>query len=322
MSYKKTEDLFSREYLCDSKHKLNTSPKAIPVAILNEIENEGMTLESMETLSKKGYDIYKYTTQITLHGVCKELEKDGRIGGYKCLTLNKNKSIGIKWIAIDRAKKERICTMLKECGWGCVNTSTSFYPTRIKRVNNKEEAIAVASEWKKDIDRIDHSLFYGTSDIFLAKGIWGEVYVVCNLVVNGIRKENVDKLIEQASGLPIAEIEAKRSARLEEQRLRHEAWEREYQERRAKEKAEAEIANATFYNDLKSDGYVEAVSNEVPVNTIILIVKKDYDGKLKRTFFRIEKRTAKPCKEDGRSEWGDNRQKLIQKPYKCYVKAS
>lgn len=322
MSHKKTEDLFSREYLCDSKHKLNTSPKAIPVAILNEIENEGMTLENMETLSKKGYDIYKYTTQITLHGVCKELEKDGRIGGYKCLTINKNKSIGIKWIAIDRAKKERICQLLEECGWGCVDTSTSFYPTRTKRVHNKEEAMAIASEWKKDIDRIDHSLFYGTSDIFLANGIWGEVYVVCNLVVNGIRKENVDKLIEQTSGLPIAEIEAKRFARLEEERLKHEAWEREWEEKEAKRKAEAEIANATFYDDLKADGYVEAVSNQMPVNTIILIVKKDYNGKLQRTFFRIEKRTAKPCKEDGSHDWGDNQQKLIQKPYKCYVKAS
>lgn len=322
MSYKKTEDLFSREYLCDSKHKLNTSPKAIPVAILNEIENEGITLENMETLSKKGYDIYKYTTQITLHGVCKELEKDGRIGGYKCLTLNKNKSIGIKWIAIDRAKKERICLLLGECGWGCENTSTSFFPVRAKRVNNKEEAMAIATEWKKDIDRIDHSLFYGTSNIFLARGLFG-VYVVCNLVVNGIRKENVDKLIEQVAGLPIAEIEAKRSARLEEERLKHEAWEREWQEKEAKRKAEAEIANATFYDDLKADGYVEAVSNQVPVNTIIMFVAKDYNGKLKREFYRIEKRTAKPVMEDGSEDWmRKNNKRLIESDFKCYVKAS
>lgn len=59
MSYKKTEELFSREYLCDKKHKLNTSPKAIPTAILNEIENEGLTIERIDELCAKGYDIYK-----------------------------------------------------------------------------------------------------------------------------------------------------------------------------------------------------------------------------------------------------------------------
>lgn len=320
-SYRKTEELFSREYLSDKKHKLNTSPKKISLSVLNEIENEGLTLERIEELQRKGYDIYKYQTQITLHGICNELEKDGRIGGYKCLTLNKNKSIGIKWIAVDRAKKERIVSMLEECGWSCESNSTEFYPMRSQRVKNAEEARSLAKIWKEDIERIDHSLFYGTSDIFLARGMFG-IYLVCNLVVNGIKEENVDKLIEQASGMTIAEIETKRNARLEKEREDREKWNREYEEAQAKRKAEAESANAGFYDKIKEDGYIESVSNQNAVGTVIMVIKRDYDGKLYRDYYRIEKRTAKPCKEDGRDDWmRSNMHKLIQKPIKCYVKA-
>lgn len=323
MSYTKIEELFSREYLCDKKHKLNTSPKSIPTSILNEIERDGLTLERIEELTKKGFNIYKYSTQITLHGVCDELEKDGRLGGYKCLTINKNKSIGIKWIAVDMKKKIRIVQMLKECGWDCEDNSTSYHPMRIKRVKDASEAMTVANEWKADIERIDHSLFYGTSSIYLARSVWGGVYVVCNLYVNGIKENNVDKLIEQASGLTIAELTAKREARIEAERIRREELNREYEERKAKEKAEADAANAIFYDRLKADGYVEAVSNQQPVGTVVMLVERSWDGKFKREYYRIEKRTANPCHEDGSDDYcGERLQKLIKKPCKVFVKAT
>lgn len=322
MSYKKTEELFSREYLCDKKHKLNTSPKNIPESILNEIERDGLTLERIEELTKKGFDIYKYSTQITLHGVCEELERSGRLGGYKCLALNKNKSIGIKWIAVDRAKKSRIINMLAECGWDAENNSTSYHPTRIKRVNDAAEAMTVASEWKADIERIDHTLFYGTSDIYLARSVWGGVYVICNLIVNGIKESNVDRLIEQATGKSIAEIESIRAARLEKEKAEREARDARYEAERAKRIKEATAYNETFLTDLRAN-YREVVSNEQAVGTIVGVVKSDYDGKYKMDFYRIENRTAKPCHEDGSDDLcGERLQKLIKKPCKVFVKAT
>lgn len=323
MSYKKTEELFSREYMCDKKHKSNTSPKAIPTAILDEIENKGITIERIEELNANGYDIYKYATQITLHGTCDELSKSGHIDWYKCLTLNKNKSIGIKWIAVDREKKLRIIEMLKECGWSSKSNSTELHPTRIKRVENADEAMRVASEWKADIDRIDHSLFYGTSDIFLARGLWGEVYVVCNLIVNGIKECNVNKLIEQATGKYVAEIEAKRESRLRKEKEDRDRRNAEYERDRAKREAEAAEFNEKFVTELRKS-HKEVVSNEQPVGTVVAVVKRDYNGKYKLSYYRIEKRTAKPCLEDGSDDFwgGKNKQKLIKKPCRCFVKVS
>lgn len=323
MSYKKTEELFSRDFMCDKKHKLNTSPKAIPTSILDEIENKGLTLERIEELNANGYDIYKYATQITLHGTCDELSKDGRLGWYKCLSLNKNKSIGIRWIAVDREKKLRIIEMLKECGWGYESNSTELHPTRIKRVENADEARRVASEWKADIDRIDHSLFYGTSNIYLARGIWGEVYVVCNLVVNGIKESNVNTLIEQATGKSVTEIEAKRESRLRKEKEDRDRRNAEYERDRAKREAEAAEFNEKFVKDLRKS-HKEVVSNEQPVGTVVAVVKRDYNGKYKLSYYRIEKRTAKPCHEDGSDDYcgGDNKQKLIQEPCRCFVKVS
>lgn len=323
MKYEKTEELFSRSYLCDKKHKLNTSPKRIPASILKEIEREGLTLEHIDALSKKGFDIYKYSTQITLHGVCDALERDGCLGGYKCLVVNKNKSIGIKWIAVDRNKKARIISMLSDFGWQAESSSTEFHPVRIKRVANADEAKAIAKEWRADLERIDHTLFYGTSDIYLARIPWGGVYIVCNLFVNGIKDCNVDKLIEQATGKSIAEIEAIQAEIREAERIRRAEINREYEERRAKAEADAEAANVGFYDRLKAAGYVEAVSNQVPVGTVVAKVEADYNGRLRLKYYRIEKRTAKACHADGSSDWcGANNQNLIKKPCKCYVKAT
>lgn len=322
MSYKKTEELFSRDFMCDKKHKLNTSPKAIPTAILDEIETKGLTLERIEELTANGYDIYKYATQITLHGTCDELSKDGRIGWYKCLALNKNKSIGIKWIAVDREKKERIIDLLEESGWKSVSNSTELYPQRVKRVSDAEEAKTVAEEWKADIDRIDHSLFYGTSSIFLARGMFG-VYVVCNLIVNGIKESNVNTLIEQATGKSIAEIETKRTARLKKEKEERDRRDAEYERSRAKREEEAAAYNEKFIAELRQS-YKEVVSNEQPVGTVVAVVKRDYDGKYKLSYYRIEKRTAKPCHEDGSDDYfgGENKQKLIRKPCRCFMKVS
>lgn len=322
MSYKKTEELFSRDFMCDKKHKLNTSPKAIPTAILDEIENKGLTLERIEELCGKGYDIYKYATQITLHGTCEGLSKDGRLGWYKCLTLNKNKSIGIKWIAVDRAKKVRIIEMLKEFGWGSVSNSMELYPQRVQRVKDAEEAKAVAKEWKADIDRIDHSLFYGTSSIFLARGMFG-VYIVCDLIVNGIKESNVNTLIEQATGKTVTEIEAMRNSRLAREKEESDRRNAEYEREKAKRKTEAAAHNESFIAELRKS-YKEIVSNEQPVGTVIAVVKRDYNGKYKMSYYRIEKRTAKPCHEDGSDDYcgGENKQKLVKQPCRCFIKVS
>ena len=128
------------------------------------------------------------------------------VGYYKCLTLNKNKSIGVKWIAVDAAKKENICRTLSLLGWSSVHDSQLFYPCKIERFSNKSDAVKRCNEYKEIANRIDNSLFYGSYDIFVGT-VWGMYYSVFNLYVKGIYKENVNALLEQITGLDVDGIE-------------------------------------------------------------------------------------------------------------------
>ena len=88
MEYNNVEKLFENKFNYDKKHKLNTSPKELPLKIIENI-NKGITLEQLNELLAKGYDIYKYSTQITIHGTCNDLT-DNNVFLYNSLLLNKN----------------------------------------------------------------------------------------------------------------------------------------------------------------------------------------------------------------------------------------
>ena len=127
MKYDEIKELFSESNYIDKRHKLNTTSKSISLDVVNEIEKFGITSERINELVSDGFDIYKYKTQITLHGLCKELNNE-RVNGYKCLTLNANLSIGIKYIAVDVAKKHTICNKLNYFGWSTESSSTKHTP--------------------------------------------------------------------------------------------------------------------------------------------------------------------------------------------------
>jgi hypothetical protein len=97
---KDKKKIFSSDSGFDTPKKINRSEKIVDKEILDDIEN-GITLE---TLNELDLPIFKYTTQITIHGLFDKLTQQ-RIGGYKWIFQNKNKSIGIKWNAIDYEKK-------------------------------------------------------------------------------------------------------------------------------------------------------------------------------------------------------------------------
>lgn len=54
----------------DSKNILNKSDKVISQSVLENIESEGITSEILDTL---GVPVFKYKTQITIHGLFPEL---------------------------------------------------------------------------------------------------------------------------------------------------------------------------------------------------------------------------------------------------------
>jgi hypothetical protein len=88
---KDKKELFSKDSGFDTPKKINRSAEIVPKEILEEIEN-GITYETLNSIN---LPVFKYKTQITIHGLFDQLTKN-YIGSYKSIFQNANKSIGIK----------------------------------------------------------------------------------------------------------------------------------------------------------------------------------------------------------------------------------
>ena len=288
MEYKKIEKIFDDSFSYDKKHKLNTSPKNLPLDILENI-NKGITLEQLNILDSKGYDIYKYSTQITIHGICDELT-DNNVFFYKSLILNKNKSLGIKWTAVDSEKKANICKTLEYFGWSTIQNSTKFYPTKVVRFSNKEDAKKQCEAYRNIIDRMGDDMFYGSYNIYIGE-IFSMYFAVIELFINGIKQENVTPLLEKILDMDnetitnnINNIEAEKKRKRD---ALHDLYLKEQKER--DEKKNTLISDTV--KKLENDGYKKANSNELKEGTrFIAIEDRCYEIYLCK--YEITKRTC------------------------------
>jgi len=311
MKFDNIEKLFDKSYNYDKKHKINTTDKELPESVIKTI-NSGVTVEQLDLLLSKGFDVYKYSTQITIHGKCDKLTND-TVGYYKCLTLNKNKSIGVKWIAVDAAKKENICRTLSLFGWSSVHDSQLFYPCKIERFSNKSDAVKRCNEYKEIANRIDNSLFYGSYDIFVGT-VWGMYYSVFNLYVNGIYKENVNTLLEQITGLDVDGIEIEKQKAKKKKQEEHERIEREYQETRKRELANGKKKMEQIKSTLLNKGYKEVISTSLcPGDQFVFV--EDCFGYVSAKEYVYGKRTCKPAEG-----FGMNAQQFCKKPIVVWAK--
>ena len=86
-----------------------------------------------------------------------------RIGGYVNIVQNKNKSIGVRYTAIDRYKKRRLFEVLGDVSdWTVQDTSTNYFVYKLKALpDNREEALKIVSAYKEEAEKINKSLFIG-----------------------------------------------------------------------------------------------------------------------------------------------------------------
>ena len=75
MKFDNIEKLFDKSYNYDKKHKINTTDKKLPESIIKTI-NKGVTIEQLDLLISRGFNIYKYATQIAIHGKCDILSEN------------------------------------------------------------------------------------------------------------------------------------------------------------------------------------------------------------------------------------------------------
>ena len=273
MEYNNVEKLFENKFNYDKKHKLNTSPKELPLKIIEDI-NKGITLEQLNELLAKGYDIYKYSSQITIHGTCNELT-DNNVFLYKSLILNKNKSLGVKWAAVDSEKKANICKTLEYFGWTTNHTSLKFHPSLIKCSDNVSDAKKQCNDLKTIIDNIGENMFYGSYNIYIGE-IFGRYYSVLDLFINGIKQENVTPLLEKILDMDNETITNKiNSIEAEKKRKSNEFHELYLKEQKEKEENEKTLIEDTI-KKIENDGYKKANSNELKNGTRFIAIENRY----------------------------------------------
>lgn len=109
----KWTDLSDREILGQkddkARRRINTSNQNAGITAM-DIES-GVSLETLESLP---VPVFKYQTQITIHGFLPDIEQD-RVNGYKAIIKNNNGTIGVRYSAIDGKKKKIIAKALDLC---------------------------------------------------------------------------------------------------------------------------------------------------------------------------------------------------------------
>ena len=244
----KTE-LFSHDSGFDTRKALNRSDEIVPKEILDDIE-KGI---SLETLNKIDLPIFKYKTQITIHGQFGELNKH-YVGRYKSLFQNQNKSIGVKWNAIDYAKKKQIYDVMNKLGWSIKYNSNEFYAKKTRKYDKDN-----FNELKKLYDQIDDSYYIGYKELYTIPTYNGKDLVL-KVNVSAILKENVWMFLDKSFGVS----ESRWNEMLEEAKLKRERAAVEFEEKRKEKILE-------LVKDTKLIHKVVGSFDEIPSNDCIMM---------------------------------------------------
>ena len=127
-----TELLNQSDSNFDKKNKINRGYGIVPENVVADIESNGITSELLDQFK---FPVFKYKTQITLHGKFETGNNYFITGGYKNLIVNKNKSLGVRYSAIDIKKKLLIYNILRleKSRFSASMNSTSWRSSRPSR---------------------------------------------------------------------------------------------------------------------------------------------------------------------------------------------
>jgi hypothetical protein len=304
----------------DSKNITNKGNKTISQEALNKIETEGVTLEFLQGLN---VPVYKYRTQITIHGLFPELQHN-YLGGYKNLFQNKNLSIGVKWQAVDYKKKESIYRAITGYlpGWRKQHNSADFFIYKTSDIfRDKETYKTLLEAAKTDISHIDKTLFFGNSGVYLSQTLWGGYYLVTYINIGAILETNIIPCIENITKATMAEIGAKEAARQAK-------YEADRKQREAEYKAEMEVKKAkqaplmeAARQILTDAGYTMQEKTPLEVGKIYVKIETDtetgrfnfvaykYSKEARQKKWRYEKTTSTDLNfEFKEKSWYDNGQ--------------
>jgi hypothetical protein len=270
---KKTETLFRTSSNFDKKSKLNKLSKKIGRDYLDQIEN-GVTIEQLDQMMEsEKLPILKYGTQITIHGVFPELSNH-YIHGYKNLIQNKNKSIGVKYNAIDEGKRVQMAKRLSCIGINYSRNSTDFQFRKTWRFTEEDEFKAKYKLAQNLASKIDDSLYYGSKHIWIAQQ-FGMTYIVFDWSVGSIYSKNIEPVLSSL-GATKELLEQSIQAKELEAKERKERYERERKEQ--DEKCAQVLENAKPIFDQIQSLFSEQIKTK-GIGTF-LIVKLNYKDQI------------------------------------------
>ncbi len=166
-----------RDYL--AKRKLNTAPKTRANISLSDIEQKGLTLESANNLN---VPVYRYKTQITLHGIWPD-DTQGYCFGYKHIVKNKNGSVGVRYAAIDGLKKLALRRISRYSIFSGYQNSQGTYFVKSYKPELQPE---LQTAYNRAI--ANKELFVGNISILHDKWLTGRFYLCIDL--DALPKEN------------------------------------------------------------------------------------------------------------------------------------
>jgi hypothetical protein len=296
----KPEEILSNEVNIDTPKKLNRSEAKVPIDIINEIETKGMSLERLISL---GLPIYKYQTQITVHGNFDGLTKE-RVGGYKNLTLNQNKTLGIRYNAIDAEKKKIISKALyldrvynedeSKDRFTSDMDSKGFTVSKSKITTDKSKAIEIANQFKAEASALSHN-FIGNKYVNIYS-IYGMYLIKYEIHLNAINQAYLWNFISSITDGRIIADSFVKLLKLQEEKEAKDKLEREKKseerENLAKEKA-LELKSQSPYNIItelpKTDEFAVAIVPDSSYSEPEIKVFYIFKNKQNRRVFRIKR---------------------------------
>lgn len=259
------EVLESSNIISDSKARrvLNTAPDQFADITLQEIE-AGITIERLETIK---VPVYQYGTQITIHGIFKDIPQDLRVCGYKSVFLNGNGSLGVKYVAIDGAKKR----LLREIS----RVSDDSWNIAIDSQGCEAYKVFLSTDHERDKQQVIECYKNTPDDLYIgnkraAALMYGGYAVI--LHIGAIYERNLWPLIKALTEISSQQEADSISAAREAQRVIDNAkWEAEH-------KAQREAANKLKAQSLAE---LEPLYNWVinPECGIFYSLSFDYEGK-------------------------------------------
>jgi hypothetical protein len=301
---KQTESIFKTKSEVDSKSILNKLNRKADQTILDKIE-AGVTIEDLDLMVKSGLPILKYHTQITIHGIFDELTVN-YIFGYKNIFQNKNKSIGVKYNAIDEQKRQNIAPRLACLGFNYTRNSQETKFSIVERID-PENFEAVKAKFLQLKSNIDTSLFYGSVSIWVGEA-WGMKYLCFDLYINAIYERNIEPFLNGMG----ATIEL-----LNELNERKEREQREYSIKLENERKEREIVRQQALKDNENDLTLLAHYNRVTkVNEpgLYLLRTFNYDDKLIYKVIYIYMPSGKKKVRHNKTEYSNINEALKHNP--------